>query len=388
MEIILRTPFPTLYQKAKSGKIYQWKVNALGPEVITEYGTLEGEKIIARYTVTQKNIGKKNETSLADQAIAEAESMWKKKKDKKYVESIAATETPVLLPMLAHTAEGKLHNITYPAFLQRKFNGVRCMAMWCQIEEGLDEVFLQSRGNKRYNIKHLEDELAELLTTADVLDGEIYIHGMSLQEINSLVKKHRPGESENLEYHIYDIPVIDGDRAWSQEARLFKLNKLRQVIEEKNLTHLKIVDTVEIGSYEEAKLKEKEWILAGYEGAIMRQRDALYNFGNRSEYLLKIKSFKDAEFVVIGHEIEETNVNGEIISAVIWICDNDQLSPDGLRRSFKVRPKGTKKARQAQLLNATSYIGKKLTVKYFDRTDDLVPQFGVGIAFRLDEDQP
>lgn len=380
--------FPTLYQKAKSGKIYQWTIWTEGPEVVTEYGTIDGEKIIAKYTAEPKNVGRANETTAAEQAISEAQSTWTKKKDKKYVESVADTKEEQILPMLAHPAEKKLHKITYPAYLQRKFNGVRCMAMWVQEEPETHEVYLMSRGNKEYHVDHIAQELRKVLGTNDVLDGEIYLHGTSLQNINKLVKKHRPGESEALEYHIYDYPIINGDRAVSQEKRVAKLAELKKKIAEKKCTHLKIVDTIEINSFEEAKKKEKEWVKEGYEGAILRQKDAIYNFGNRSEYLLKVKSFKDAEFEITGYEIEETNVNGEIIKAVVWVCANDMNSPDGTVKTFKVRPQGSKKDRAEQLEDVDNYIGKKLTVKYFDRTDDLVPQFGVGICVRLDEDQP
>lgn len=380
--------FPTLYQKAKSGKIYQWTIWTEGPEVVTEYGTIDGEKIIAKYTAEPKNVGRANETTAAEQAISEAQSTWTKKKDKKYVESVADTKEEQILPMLAHPAEKKLHKITYPAYLQRKFNGVRCMAMWVQEEPETYEVYLMSRGNKEYHVDHIAQELRKVLGTNDVLDGEIYLHGTSLQNINKLVKKHRPGESEALEYHIYDYPIINGDRAVSQEKRVAKLAELKKKIAEKKCTHLKIVDTIEINSFEEAKKKEKEWVKEGYEGAILRQKDAIYNFGNRSEYLLKVKSFKDAEFEITGYEIEETNVNGEIIKAVVWVCANDMNSPDGTVKTFKVRPQGSKKDRAEQLEDVDNYIGKKLTVKYFDRTDDLVPQFGVGICVRLDEDQP
>ena len=42
------------------------------------------------------------------------------------------------------------------------------------------------------------------MKVGQILDGEIYIHGKSFQQIVRLVKKLRP-ESKTLQYHIYDI---------------------------------------------------------------------------------------------------------------------------------------------------------------------------------------
>jgi len=49
--------------------------------------------------------------------------------------------------------------------------------------------------------------ITEAITAAGIdhlhLDGELYIHGKTLQEMSRLIKKHRP-ESLDIEYHIYD----------------------------------------------------------------------------------------------------------------------------------------------------------------------------------------
>ena len=42
--------------------------------------------------------------------------------------------------------------------------------------------------------------------------------------------------------------------------------------------------------------------------------------------------------------------------------------------------------KQEQYKNRAQYIGRFLTVKFFDRTDDGIPRFPVGKMFRADED--
>lgn len=65
---------------------------------------------------------------------------------------------------------------------------------------------------------------------------------------------------------------------------------------------------------------------------------------------------------------------------VIFTC----LQEEGL--PFAVRPIGTEEERAAMLENVFSYIGKKLTVKFQDRSDSNIPLFPVGLGFRGEED--
>ena len=55
-------------------------------------------------------------------------------------------------------------------------------------------------------------------------------------------------------------------------------------------------------------------------------------------------------------------------------------TPEGL--TFRARPRGTREARTEQYQNGNDYIGKQLTVRYQELTDDGVPRFPVGITIR------
>lgn len=371
-----------LYQKARTGKIHQWKAWTNGGEVVVEHGEIGGKLVVNKYNAEPTNVGRANERSAAQQAIFEVKSLYKKKLDKKYCESIEEAKKEKFLPMTAQDTkiESKKRKITYPCYVQRKYNGLRCMANW---RDG--RVYLMSRGNKRYDVPHIEGALEGVLGKKDALDGELYQKACSLQLINSLVKKWIPEESEIIEYHVYDYPIINGE-SLIQEERAKALKKLRA--EFKHNPHIKIVETLVANSWEDIVAYERQFVKEGYEGAIVRLRNGVYEFGNRSDSLLKVKTFQDKEFVVVGHKIEESNINGNKISAVVWICKNDMKSPDGTIKTFEVRPKGTFEDRAEQLKNVKDYIGEKLTVKFFDRTPDNIPFHATGIVFRLKEDLP
>lgn len=101
--------FPELYGLDSKGGVKVWEVLAEKGEgntgvIVTAYGKLGGKMQESRKTALPKNVGRASETTGFEQAISEAESLWKKKKDKQYRESIEELEdTPLVpLPMLAH----------------------------------------------------------------------------------------------------------------------------------------------------------------------------------------------------------------------------------------------------------------------------------------------
>lgn len=387
--ITLDRPFPVLYHKSSKGDIRSWQVWTEGADIVTEHGQYGGKLQISRKTAIGKNVGKANETSPSIQAQLECEAMYKHKLSRKYSLSIVECEDRKMLPMLAHSFEKKKHKVQYPVYVQPKLDGVRCLAHVIGFnDDGTSIVQLLTRAGKQWDIPHLALEIAELLPQGDmVLDGEIYIHGKTFQEIVKLVKKARP-ESKDLEYHIYDVPVVIDDvfddnghhtDERSEEPFADRLGSLLQVageIEHNQLSHLKVVTTVQVGSEEEVYATQSEMLEAGYEGAIVRTPTGVYKFGYRSPDLLKVKTFLDDEYKIVGYH----SGIGKFSTCVIWECVTKTGQP------FNCVPQGTYEERQELLQNGDSHVGELLKVKFFELTDDGLPRFPVGIGFRLSED--
>ena len=81
--------FSTLYARSSTGKTKVWRIWAeeikQGALIITEYGYEDSDEMQrAAVTIREgKNVGRSNETTPYEQACAEAEAKWQKKKDKK-----------------------------------------------------------------------------------------------------------------------------------------------------------------------------------------------------------------------------------------------------------------------------------------------------------------
>ena len=364
----------TIYHTSKTGAIVEWDIWTEGADIVTEFGQRDGKKQLARKTATSKNVGRSNETTPEDQAILEMQSMHKKKLDGKYSTTLKGAKQEVFLPMLASSFDKRKDKVTYPVDVQPKLDGVRCLAFW-----NGDHVELMSRGGKKWECcGHIVDDLQYTLPKGMVLDGELYIHGKTFQEITKLVKKWRP-ESEDVIFHVYDVVKIKGEDAGEWKDRYCDMLDWatdQGIGKNSFATSVTIVTTYE--SLTEAGVYElqSQFLEDGYEGAIVREWDGRYELGHRSTKLLKVKNFCDGEYEIVRF----TTGVGRFSGCIIWIC----VTEDG--NEFKVVPQGTMEERKLMYDEAEDHIGELLKVKSFELTDDNIPRFPVGIGIRLVED--
>jgi DNA ligase-1 len=347
--------------------------------IVTKHGYEDGKMVENERLVTVgKNIGKSNETTPVEQAVKEAQSDWNKKKDAGYKdeeedeEMVTTVFTPPL-PMLAHDFNKRGNAIKFSCYAQKKLDGVRCLAI-----QGKG---LYSRQGKKF--PHMESILSEIngLAAGTILDGELYSDTLTFQEIVGLVKKETllPKDLPKMQ-HIF-LWVYDTIREGSYTDRKKWLENLFT----KKFKHLRLLPTDECKTKEDIPALHAKYVEEGYEGLILRNKAGLYKVGFRSKDLQKYKEFQDDEFTVIGF----TEGDGIEKGCVIWICETKKGD------SFSVRPRGTHEERRELFKIAKSMVGKKLTVRFQELTEESssnsaaashttggIPRFPVGIAFR------
>jgi hypothetical protein len=138
-----------------------------------------------------------------------------------------------------------------------------------------------------------------------------------------------------------------------------------------------------VSSEDELKEFEKQAILAGYEGVILRFHGEPYGFNQRPKSMMKIKNFQDSEFEVLSMRSRVHSVN-DIDTTIcdICICRNNLND-----KTFEVVPRGSIEQKAAYWHDREKFIGRRLIVRFLERSDDGIPQGNtVGLAFRLDED--
>lgn len=391
--------FKALYGTASSGKTKMWsvevKTKGTGAVILTTHGYTDGKMTTTeREILVGKNLGKKNETTPLQQAIKEAQSDWNKKTEREgYKTSVAAAKrseaaeasmagasssaaaaasnssaaaevsksTEIPRPMLAHPLDKRSSAAKWPAYAQQKLDGVRCLA-------------IAGKGAYSRNalpFPHLELIQADVdkLPAGTILDGEVYSDTVKFQALVGLVKKKKLTKDDEallpkLYLCVYDI-VMPGTYTERKAA-------LEAIFKKHTFKYLRLLPTDECKTPADMKRLHDKYVHEGYEGLILRNKDGLYKIGQRSSDLLKYKEFLDEEFRIVGHTVGD----GVEAGCVIWTC----VTKEGLQ--FSVRPRGTHEERIEALKTAARMVGKKLTVRFQEWTEDKKPRFPVGLAIR------
>lgn len=362
---------PPLFSKTATGAINTWLCWVDGPHVCVRWGQQGGATQDASFRCEPKNVGRSNETTAEQQAIKEAISKWQKQVRLKYSPNPGeAGSTIRLKPLLAANFQDHKHKLRYPASMQPKLDGLRCLI---HLKEG--KVLMQSRGGKYYPLPHIEQELLYPLQCGGgdiVLDGELYLHGASLQTITSLAKRPRE-ESKQLIYCVYDVfSSKHSSMAWWHRHQMlkefFRSSGLFNSVWE--------VPTVNVENEQQVIQYHRAFVEDGYEGGIVRSYEGLYVEGYRSPDLLKFKDWQDAEYSVKGWYVGK----GKFENVPLFIC----VTPEG--KEFAVTPVGSQSERAEMLRTANSYIGQLMKVKYLDKTDEGAPKCARGLGLRDEDD--
>ena len=352
---------PVLQSQTRTGKAKFWRAAVLTNGVDVFYQKAwwqEGSKIQTStpVQVEGKNIGRSNETTPEDQAVAEFNSIVQKQRDKGYSEDGSSDHIPTK-PMLANKYRERAHKVVWPCFAQTKLDGFR------MLKEG-DGKAAWTRGGKPHVMECVQHLMWD--TGNVMVDGELILpHMPPLQETARAAKKYRPGVSDKLIYAVYD--VVEPDMPFAERYELL------EKVMKNSPPNVRLVLTVEIANEEELRQRHGEFVQSGYEGAIVRSGQDGYNVGHRSNSLLKFKDFKDAEFKIIGAKDGKGSFKGK----VIFICETH----DGLNE-FDCVPEGPMSYRAELYEDRADYIGRYLTVRYAYLSEENKPIFPIGIDFR------
>jgi DNA ligase-1 len=247
----------------------------------------------------------------------------------------------------------------YPAYIQPKLDGVRCLFT-------KDGAFSRA-GNKFMNVEHIEYDLKTVFNRYPnlILDGELYNHGLKddFNKIISLVKKKKPTKDDRVEaaqqvqYHMYDVASFpNATYTW----RMGFINRLTDSSMVRTSNCLVITESKVALDFDEAVSLHQKNLKLGYEGSIYRTLDGYYK-GTRSWDLMKFKDFHDAEATIVGYEIGKGKREGTLGKFIMQDYDGNKFGcPPGKGYNYKDLAD--------MLENIHDYIGQWATFTYFERT--------------------
>lgn len=336
----------TLYGNGTGGKVKEWSIYADGNTIF-----IEANGGVYKEEVKEGKAGR----SIQEQVELRIKARVRSKLDsgfKRHIEELSNTNTNQLglaMPMLATPYQNVTFNLN-GAFIQPKLDGHRCL---------INEDGAYSRRGRA--IETIPEILKSLKIPTDItLDGELYCHGVPLQTISSWAKR-RQKETLNLKFCIYDV-IIPG----LTFAERFE--ELKRMVPENEF--ISLVPTVK---YDPSKSLHNHWLKYrndGYEGAIIRPEDGLYEIGIRSKKLIKVKMRKDAEFKCVDVEASRDGL-GILV-----------LETNG--KHFKTIAPGTMDEKIATLRNKENFIGRYVTCEYAELTNEGIPFHCVAMNWRTE----
>lgn len=384
-----------LISKDSKGKIrvvnisYDWDKDLNG-YVIRRFTSQYGGKITTQPIILVdkgKGIGKARRT-VSEQAKLEYDSRVNKYMDKGYkklpksIDLYTKEELDALLPEETTDSEGNLkpmlakdfHDVATSVlekqwwYASRKIDGVRCLMF---VKDG--EIHTSSRGGKNYDAStyHItcNPELKRFMLDNPtlILDGELYIHGYSLQTLSGLARlKKETDKCDELQYYIYDI--VDTSKTF--EERLEVLDHIKDKLQldfdpnktfENGDLQIQMVPHIKVEGWVQIKKIHDSYVKEGFEGAVIRRPDKKYGVNKRTNDMVKVKEYQDGEFKIIGFS------EGLRPEDMVFVC----VTEDG--KEFEAKPVGPRELKHEYLERIDEIIGKMATVKYFSFSDGGTP---------------
>lgn len=163
------------------------------------------------------------------------------------------------------------------------------------------------------------------------MDGELWAGRGQFSAVQAAVARSTPEDSlwRRLRYMVFDLPDTPGN--FGQ-----RLSTLHSMVAAMDRPWVQAAAQWRVDSHGELMAQLRRLEKAGAEGLMLRRDDAPYR-GGRSDDLLKLKSFDDAEAVVVGHVPGRGKYRGQTGALLVVMPDGRHLRlgsglPDALRR--------------------------------------------------------
>jgi ATP-dependent DNA ligase len=275
-------------------------------------------------------------------------------------------------PMLCHRYEKYRRHIRWPWYVQPKLNGIRLLYQNGVMQSrsyGLEE----PRTWPEHRLQHIRTALAGLAPHL-MLDGELYVHGWSLQKINGAAAINGGADSERsalLEYHVFDVVnLLDLDEVFAERAVRFPYLRTRFV------HPIHFVETVLAEDEISGDGHYSAWKSLGYEGAVYKDPEESYGFvefcgnkENRWRKTLKRKDYIDETCRIIAVYEGEGKFTGMVGSFRLELPNGKQFNAgsglyDSQRMEYWEHPP----------------LGVYASVKFLNYSDDGIPKEPVIVA--------
>lgn len=293
-----------------------------------------------------------------------------------YLPKNNTTDDGFTLPMLAKVLKDNKPFDKRSYLGQYKINGVRCIIGAVKVDDLFNPIRLtyRSREGTDWTAKltwmddvikpEIKDDLLDaMLEEGACLDGELYLPGYKVNDINSFVKNEKLPQHYQLQYWCYDIAIDNMSYEARRKFRTENISRICYTFDTyeqhlNNKSKLILLPDVCISDIDDATRFRDKFIGIGFEGLIIRDVSSAYQFGARNLAMLKYKRVDDAKFKIV--DVVPEGVRTTLCKLVLKNDINDELFECTLNFDH---------SRQEYILkNKEKFIGKYAFVEYRERS--------------------
>ena len=369
-----------LFKRNAKGNPIFWKVTndtieygVIGGNSYTETVNLTPSQVKSKIDLKKKQ-GYKDLASLYDNApVAITDPATLKRFLNNYLPTNNTGVNGFVLPMLCKTLNDckVFENRTYMG--EYKINGVRCIIRAIKNNDMFKPVkfYYTSREGNPIDMSHFDNILLAKLSTDLIdmmveegveLDGELYLPGYTINDINSFVKNKDMPQHYNLQYWIYDLR-IESMPAYRRhkvlENHILSTSFINKEDHLRNKKEIILLPYQEVLTMDHAIILRNDFVKLGFEGIVLRDVNADYQFGGkRNMAMLKYKPIYDGFFTIVDIVPE-----GKKVTLAKLIIQNDIND-----NTFECTINANEAYREMVLAYKSEYIGKKAFVEYRERS--------------------
>ena len=294
-----------------------------------------------------------------------------------YLPKFNTHEDGRFIPMLCKTLEDNKPFTKHTYSGQWKINGERCIITAFKDDDLFKSIHLNYRSREgvdwtdklsyldEYLIPNISKNILDMMIEEGVgLDGELYLPGYTINDINSFIKNTQLPQHYHLQYWMYDICIPDMSaiaryNTLKANFKMFIPTTMDKNIHLNYLGRLILLPNYSVKDFSEAVHYRDEFIDMGFEGLVIRDDAASYQFGGRrNQSMMKFKRKEDGKFLIV-----DIIPEGKRINLPKFVCKND--INDEL---FEVTINKPQVEQEEILIHKSAYINKFILVEFRERS--------------------
>jgi DNA ligase-1 len=196
------------------------------------------------------------------------------------------------------------------------------------------------------------------------MDGELWMGRGRFAELSGAVRRQEPVDDSwrQIRFMVFDLPTV-------KKPFSLRVDAMKQLLQPSPSPYLEMVAQQPAERHETLMTELDEMVENGGEGLMLRRGESLPGSG-RSDDLLKVKKYQDAEAVIVGHLPGEGKFEGMLGSIRVQ-------RPDG--RKFNIGTGFSHAERESP-----PPIGTVITYKHYGFTSTGLPRFASFLRVRAD----